>query len=262
LTESSSSSSNPEEPFYASSPLERELLYQGEILLETPIFSMPMPSRWLLLRTASGKRIDEALNYGAGAKENRVRVLDSNQFDLEWQESKLGDFVMGILNKCPALVLSQNCDIANRDFIQIAPIIPIDAADAGLIERLQKHEVIDSFYLEPHPPEWEADAYADFELIQSVHKSYVKGIATENHFRLSDGKVLLLQQYLTRFFGRPNAYDVKGDAVPRDGIYMCAQCFYRDGTATSITFKKDGLFVVCQLCGGTKWLPRIVGSQR
>ena len=223
---------------------------------------MPMPSRWLVLRTVSGKRIDEALNYGAAAKENRVRVLDSNQTSLEWQESKAGDFVMAVLNKCPTLVLSQNCDIANRDFIQVAPVVSVDPADGALVERLKNHAVIDSFYLEPHPPQWESDAYADFELIQSVHKSFVKGISADNHFRLTDGKVLLLQQYLTRFFGRPNSFDVNADIVPREGIYMCAQCFYRDGVATSITFRKDGYFVVCQLCGGTKWVPRIIGSRQ
>jgi hypothetical protein len=243
-----------DEPFYASQPLERDLLYQGEILIDTPIFQMPLPSRWLVIRTQSGRRIDEALNYGSAAAENRVRVLDSNKFPLEWQQSKLGDFVVGVLDKTPALVLSQNCDIANRDFVQVAPIIPIESSTEEHIVLLKTHSILDSFYLKPHPPEWETEAYADFERIQSVHKTYLKGIPAENHFRLSDTKIILLQRHLTRFFGRPNSYDANTDLVPRNGRYLCIRCFYKDGVATGVTLAENDHFPVCEMCGGVGWV--------
>jgi len=218
---------------------------------------MPNPSRWLLLRTRSGRRVDEALNYGAGAAQNQVRVLDSNQFPIEWNDSQFGDFVMGILDKSPALVLSQNCDIATKDYVQIAPIIQVDPEDIGKVGRLKSHAILDSFYLAPHPPQWEGDAYADFELMQSVHKSYLKSIPSGSHFRISAPNVLVLQGYITRYFGRPNAYDANADKVPRDGTYMCIACFYHRGIITSVSACKDDTLSCCEKCGGTGWVPKL-----
>jgi hypothetical protein len=257
LNENSSSNQEFDDTFYDSEPLERELLYQGEIVIETPIFQMPQPSRWLVLRTQSNRRVDEALNYGAVAKENRVRVLDSNQFPLEWKDSQLGDFVVGILDKSPAIVLSQNCDIANKEYIQIAPIIPVSATDTDLLDKLKRHAIINAFYMKPHPPEWETDAYVEFQLIQSVHRTYVKTIESKNHFRLSTAKVLLLQRDLTRFFGRPNCYDVNSDTVPRDGEYLCLGCFYWRATITKVVLKSGGSFPLCDKCEGGQWVPRL-----
>ena len=215
---------------------------------------MPQPSRWLVLRTNSGKRIDEALNYGKAAAENRVRVLDSNLSGLEWQDSKLGDFVVGVLDKRPALVLSQNCDIANRDFIQVAPIISIESSTGEHMDLLKTHSILDSFYLKPHPPEWVTEAYVDLERIQSVHRTYIKNIPSENHFRLSDTNILLLQRQLTRFFGRPNSYDANSDLAPRDGRYLCTLCFYKRGIATSASLTEKSRFPVCDICGGVGWV--------
>jgi len=236
--------------------MERVSLYQGEILVETPFFTMPKPSRWLVLRTVSGKRVDEALNYGKAAKENRVRVLDSNAFAIEWEESKLGDFVVGVLDKAPTIIVSQNCDVATKDYIHVAPVIEVPKEDEAYIDKLRRHDIVDAFYLESHPPEWESVAFVDFGLIQPVHRSYLKGIPTENHFRLSASRVIQLQRSLTRFFGRPNSYDANSDAVPRDGVYMCVQCFYRNGVVTDVSLSMNQAFPICR-CGGVGWVPRL-----
>jgi len=112
-----------QDDFYDATPLEPQLLYQGEILVDVPILNMPKPSRWLLLRTArTGRRVNEALENGAVP--GTVRVLDSNQSREQWYGDGLGDFAMAQLDKKPVLVLSQTCDIQNKDFIQIAPILP------------------------------------------------------------------------------------------------------------------------------------------
>jgi len=257
LTESSSSEVNPEDSFYASDPLEGDLLYQGEVIIDTPILTMPQPTRWLLLRTQSGKPVDAALDYGKGVKENRVRVLDSNQFSPEWTTTGSGDFVMGILDKSPAMIVSQNCNIDTKDYVQVAPIIPVDPSDAEYVENIKEHKMLSFFYMAPRPPLWDTPAYVDFNLIQSIHKTYIKRIPAENHFRLSAANVIQLQRNLTRFFGRPNAYDANADTVPRDGTYLCVQCFYMGAKATAVSLNKGGKFNICDQCGGVGWVPKI-----
>lgn len=259
---SATSSSNPQsETFYATDPLESDLLYQGEILVDVPILRMPLPSRWLLLRTQSGKPVDAALNYGAGAKENRVRVLDSNQSALEWSNGNQGDFVMGVLHKAPVLVVSQNCDLATKDYAHVAPIFPVDPDDDFKLSSLLGGAIMDAFSLNPHPPHWDSYAFADLGLLQAVHKSYFKRVLADKHFRLSASTVLQLQRHLSRFFGRPNAFDIKTDVVPRDGVYMCIRCFYFGAKVTSMDLKAGARFQLCPDCESGQWVPHL-GSIR
>lgn len=218
---------------------------------------MPKPQRWLLVRTYTGERIDAALQYGQASGKKTVRVLDSNQFPVEWQESNLGDFVIGILDKSPSLVLSQNCDISTKDHIQVAPIIPVESGNKEQLDRLKSHQILDAFYLAPHPPQWDGDAFADFGLIQSIHKSYLKSLPRASHFRISASNAILLQRDLTRFFGRPNAFDVNADRVPRDGTYLCVQCFYYAGMISAMQLKEGDAFVQCGSCEGLRWVPQM-----
>ena len=104
------------ERFYDAAPLEPHLLYQGEILIDVPFLNMPKPSHWLLLRTRSGKPVDEALQ--GGSLGGIVKVLDSNQSREQWYSESDGDFAMARLAKRPAVVLSQTCDIQTKQFIQ------------------------------------------------------------------------------------------------------------------------------------------------
>ncbi len=97
------------EDFYDSSPLEQNQLYQGEILANVPILTTPKPtSGWTLLRTRSGRRVDEALEHGNLG--GLVNVLNSNQSREQWYADGRGDFAMALLDKRPVLVLSQTCD--------------------------------------------------------------------------------------------------------------------------------------------------------
>lgn len=98
--------------FYDAAPLEPHLLYQGEILVDVPVLNMPKETRWLLLRTRSGKMVDEALQ--GGSLGGTVKVLDSNQSKEQWYNNTDGDFVMARLSKRAALVLSQTCDVQTK----------------------------------------------------------------------------------------------------------------------------------------------------
>ena len=183
----------PNDDFYDAAPVEPHLLYQGEILVEVPILNMPMPARWLLLRTKSGDKLDEALKHGL--KGGLARGLDSNQSTTEWYNATDGDFAMGRLTKRPVLVLSQTCDIQNKDFVQIAPIFPAAPED---VERLRSgNELYSAFFLKGHPSHF-PDSYADLELMQAVHKSYIKR-NNPKHFRLKDEHVRELQRHFMRF---------------------------------------------------------------
>lgn len=228
------------------------MLYQGEILVDVPLFVMPKESRWLLLRTRSGKPVEEALQYGNLG--GQVFVKDSNQSAEQWDEaSPDGDYAMGRLTKRPVLVLSQTCDVQNKDFIQVCPIY--QPKDASYLARLTGGDILSAFHLAPHPPHWETDVYADFEQIQAVHKSYRK--QPPEHFRLSPENILRLQQALTRYFGRPNVYDSHSDTAPLEATYMCASCFYRNGIVTSIDLKKGDGFGDCTKCGNSGWVVQL-----
>jgi hypothetical protein len=60
--------------------------------------------------------------------------------------------------------------------------------------------------------------YADVEQLQAIHKTYLRRIRPERHFRLSAHRTRLLQQSLTRYFGRPNSYDCHSDSVLRAAL--------------------------------------------
>jgi hypothetical protein len=239
------------EDFYDSSPLEQNQLYQGEILANVPILIMPKPtSGWTLLRTRSGRRVDEALEHGNLG--GLVNVLNSNQSREQWYADGRGDFAVAILDKSPVLVLGQTCDVQNKDFIQVAPIYPADSTEE--LERLKADRIYSAFWLKPHPPEISRDSYADLERLQAVHKTYLKRIQPTNHFRLSPERSRLLQRTITRYFGRPNSFDAHSDLAPTAGIFLCVRCFYRDARVTQIELAQDTAFPTCTSCGGTQWV--------
>ena len=244
------STASPPDDFYDAAALEPHLLYQGEILTDVPILSMPQPSRWLLLRTWSSKRLDEALNYGAVG--NKVKALDSNQTKIEWNADKSGDFAIAILDKRPVLVLSQTCDLQNNDSFQVAPIFPVNGSRD--LVKLKDGDIYSAFWIKKRTPEITEESYADFEYMQAVHRSYVKRIDPANHFRLNPSRVRLLQRAITRYFGRPNSFDSRSDKVPRTGIYLCVSCFYLDGRVTAVPLTENEHFHDCKTCGGTAWV--------
>jgi len=239
----------PIDDFYEAAPVEPLLIYQGEILVETPLLLVSKESRWLLLRTRSKRTIHDALKGGGIG--GIVEVLDSNQTEIQWRNATDGDSAVAYLTKRPVLVLSQTCDIQNKDFIQVAPIYEAAADD---VRRLQDgKEMFSAFYLAPHPPHFN-DAYADFERIQAIHKSYIKRPDPAKHFRIKDAHVRVLQSRITRYFGRPNSYDVQTDTVPIGGTYLCVDCFYFDGVATAVRLGARERFRPCEKCQGEKWV--------
>ena len=246
----------PPDDFYDAAPLEPRLLYQGEILTNIPILNMPKPARWLLLRTGSGKRVHEALEHGA--KPGTVKVLDSNMSQEQWYADGLGDYAMALLDKRPVLVLSQTCDVQNKDFIQVAPILPVSTegveTESGDLDNLRNGNIMNAFWLKPHPPEIQTHHFADLTLIQAVHKSYLKRIRPEQHFRLGEERTLLLQQFITRYFGRPNSFDSRSDKAPRAGIYLCVSCIYKDARITATTLEEGAAFLDCPTCGPAHWI--------
>jgi hypothetical protein len=236
--------------FYDAAPPEPHLLYQGEIVIDVPFLSMPRPNHWLLLRTRSGRPVDEALQ--GGALGGIVRVLDSNQSREEWYSASEGDFAMARLSKGPAIVLSQTCDVQTKQFVQIAPIFKAEGSTEHL-SRLREGRILSALWLKEHPPQL-PEGYADLELIQAVHQSYIKRLSPQQHFRLADKRTRELQRFLTRYFGRPNSLDAGADLAPRDGTYLCVTCFYLDAVVTCVARAVGQDFDVCAVCGGRGWV--------
>jgi hypothetical protein len=251
VTSSANTPGETPEGFYDAAPLEPHLLYQGEILINVPFLDIPKPPNWQLIRTKSGRRVDEALNHGSLG--GLVRVLDSNVSHEEWGADGRGDFVMARLQKGPALVLNTTCDLQNKDFVQIAPVFPV-GGDAAHLERLRNGEIISAIWIQARPPDIPEESYADLELIQAVHKSFVRRIRPDQHFRLNPERVRSLQRATTFYFGRPNSFDSRADAVPRTGTYLCVRCFYLEGRASAKSLYEGGEFGFCEACGGTTWV--------
>jgi hypothetical protein len=240
------------EDFYDSSPLERDQLYQGEILVNVPILTIPKPAAgWNLLRTRSGRRVDEALEHGNLG--GLVNVLNSHQSREQWYTDGRGDFAMALLDKSPVLVLSHTCDIQTKDYIQIAPIYPANSGAEDL-ERLKAGRKFSAFWLKQYPPEIPVDSYADLELIQAVHETYLRRIRNDQHFRLKTERIRSLQKSVTRYFGRPNSYDAQSDSAPTTGIYLCVWCFYIDAVITKIELTEGSPLTFCTTCGNSQWV--------
>lgn len=244
--------------FYDAVPLEPHLIYQGEILTDVPILNKPKETRWLLLRTRTGRKVLEALENGTVP--GTVRVLDSNQSQEEWYADGLGDCALAHLDKRSVLVLSQTCDIENKHFIQIAPILPASAPREEIsgeeLDTLMRGDIINAFWLKPHPPQIPAHSFADLTLIQAVHSSYLRGITPGQHFRLRPDRARLLQQRITRYFGRPNSFDSRSDRVPRAGTYLCVTCFYMHGRISQASLEEGAIFPPCPTCDPTHWVLR------
>jgi hypothetical protein len=236
--------------FYDVAPLEPHLIYQGEILANVPILSMPKPKAWQLIRTRSGRRVHDALEHGGIG--GIVVVLDSNQSTEQWYDDGLGDYAMAVLAKTPVVVLSQTCDVQYKDHLQVAPIFAAKS-DEKYIEKLKNRDILSAVWIKQHPPEIPDESYADLELIQAVHKSYFKKILKDQHFRLSPERIRTLQSAVTRYFGRPNSFDSRLDTVPTDGTYMCVACFYMNAHVTQVPLGKDSRFPTCETCSGTGW---------
>lgn len=248
-----SSGETEQDDFYDAAPLEPHLIYQGEIVAGLPFFNMHKESRWLLVRTKSGLQIHEALQNGKLG--GLVKVLDSNQSKIQWELND-GDFAIGQLSKAPVLVLSQTCDCQNKNFIQVAPIFT--GGDAGYLTKIKNGDVLSAFWIKKRPPQIPEDGYADFELIQAIHKSYRKNPPPEaEHFRLNPDKTLDLQRSVTRYFGRPNSFDVGSDKAPRTGSYLCVNCFYWDGRISKVSMNEGDGFQPCEGCHGTQWVPQL-----
>lgn len=231
--------------FYDAAPLEPHLLYQGEILIDVPILTMPKQTRWLLLKSKPDQRVEPG---------NWVKVLDSNQTKEQWDASNHGDFAVALLDKNPVLVLNQTCSVQSNDHLQVAPIFPAEAENEDL-EKLKNGEIFSAFWLKQHPPEIMKDSYADLELMQAVHKSYIRRIRQQQHFRLNSERTRMLEGALTRYFGRPNSFDSRSDVVARTGTYLCVKCFHQNGRATPTAepLQEGSKFQPCSVCGGTQW---------
>ncbi len=159
---------------------------------------------------------------------------------------------MARLSKRPVLILSQTCDVQTKEFIQIAPIFSADGTSDNLT-RLRQGQIISAFWLKANSPHF-TEGYADLELIQAVHKSYVKRLLPSQHFRLTHSRTLELQRFITRYFGRPNSFDADSDLAPRDGTYLCVACFYLDSKVTAVTLTEGHNFEHCGACGGRGWV--------
>ena len=63
----------------------------------------------------------------------------------------------GVLDKSPAVVLSQTGDVQSKNFLQIAPIFPV-GADTAYLGKLKNRKVLSAVWMPTHPQNLWANA--------------------------------------------------------------------------------------------------------
>lgn len=135
--------------------------YQGDIIRDVPVIFLPDKiSKWFLLRPdPNGKvLIDEVLG-GQICKWFEAHPEGSLQD--RWQHAKSEEYVAARARLTKVILLTQSCDIENRNYYQIAPIYPETEQKASALERLRANELNYTFFLPAVAPYIAENSYAD-----------------------------------------------------------------------------------------------------
>lgn len=166
--------------------LDPETLYQGDILDNFPFIILQNP----IFLKSTGKSIYE---------------IDSSS-DKWFQNSEEILAVTAKLSR--VIILSQTCDIQEREQVIIAPIHPITVMkDTGIftdgkLGLIRKRKVGYWFYLPEYTGLLE-ESVVDFQTIYYLHRSIVQGFKKNRVVGLSDWGRHHLGWALGSYFGRP-----------------------------------------------------------
>jgi hypothetical protein len=156
------------------------------------------------------------------------------------------------------LILTQSCDIVNRDYYQIAPIYPETDQKEASLPLLRENELNFTFFLPAYAPHLKENSYADLAHTTLMPKAYFpkNKVADVLAARLTELARTRLQEQLAYYFGRPFGFGLR-DKARETSQYACISCFYKTASLEKKTFERDAHFTPCGTCGETRWL-RIV----
>lgn len=229
--------------------------YQGDIIRDVPIVFLPEKiSKWFILRPGanSKKHADDVL------RGEICKWFESNpegQLKDAWQHGQKEEFVAAKTFLVNVIILTQTCDLENRNYYQIAPISPETKQKASALENLHENHLNYAFYLPAVAPYIVENSYAELAHTCVVPKAYFPRDSVSQRLaaRLTNHARTALQAQIANYFGRPFGFSTK-DRASITGEYACVSCFYRSGTATRISFQAGSNFTPCTSCGIALWI--------
>lgn len=163
-------------------------LLQGDILRSVPIVQTPDKIQIAKPSKAEEKN-KEILEYS---------VADEEKIEDVYKDGP--EIILAVGKRETAIVLSQTCDIQNREFVIIAPISSLDVIDnAKRRESIRKQKTFHRFYLPKS--EFFEESFIDFSLLSSIKKDFLK--IEDRLISLTDYWRNHLTWALNRYFCRP-----------------------------------------------------------
>jgi hypothetical protein len=232
--------------------------YQGDIVRDVPVIFLPDKiSKWFLLRPdpRSNKHIDDLLG---GEICKWFEAFPEGQVKDRWQSAKREEFVAAKARLTKAIILTQSCDIVQRDYYQIAPIYAETEQKETAVARLRENELNYTFFLPAYAPHLQENSYADLAHTTLIPKAFFPrdGVADRIGARLTEFARTRLQEQIAYYFGRPFGFGTR-DKAKDTSEYACISCFYKTASSVRETFERDSHFTPCRTCGEARWL-RIV----
>jgi hypothetical protein len=148
--------------------------------------------------------------------------------------------------KRTVMIVTQTCDIDNRNFIQVSPVYHADRLTPEKLVSLEGDEVKYMFYLPMDSNRIKEKSYADLSQSSPVHKSYLK--TDQLVVRHLPTRTAKLQARLAELQGRQFGFN-PSDSVPQTSDYVCANCFFASGSTQRLKMTRGILFPPCPLCG-------------
>ena len=235
--------------------------YQGDIIRDVPIIFLPDKiSKWFILRPGAGskKLVDDVLRgeickWFESAPEGLLKDA--------WQFGQKEELVAAKAFRVNAIILTQTCDLENRNYYQVAPIYPETKQKESAWPALRENQINFAFYLPAIAPHIEEDSYADLSHTCVVPKAYFPKnvVMAMLSARLTNYARTELQAHIANYFGRPFGFSAR-DKASVTAEYSCVGCFYRFGEGHKVTFQAGSNFTPCDKCKNTLWI-RITEGQ-
>ena len=156
------------------------------------------------------------------------------------------EYVLALAERRTVMIVTQTCDIDNRNFIQVSPVCRTDKMLPEKLSSLESDEIRYMFYLPPDSKRVTEKSYADLSQSTPIHKSYLKaGLLV---VRLSPARTAKLQTKLADLQGRQFGFNSR-DRAPQTAEYVCANCFFTSASVQRLKMTQGSSFPPCKLCG-------------
>ena len=229
--------------------------YQGDVVRDVPVIFLPDKiSKWLLLRPdpQGNKLIDDVLK---GEIPKWFEVRPEGQVPDAWTREQREEFVAAKARRMNVMIVTQSCDLEQRNYYQISPIYPETDQKATALDHLKENNLNYTFYLPAVAPHIPVNSYADLSHTTLIPKAYFPKNTVEARLgaRLTELARTALQAQIADYFGRPFGFSLR-DRAKVTSDYLCVSCFYIRGEAVKREFQADNNFERCTRCGEARWL--------